>query len=56
MPLVNLLLNKREDNIVIKFSKKWRDNITGSTLSKVETIKKIICEFDNHKKIRSNEK
>lgn len=39
MPQINMFLDKKVDKIVIKYSKEYN-------LSKPETIKKIIREFD----------
>jgi len=39
MPQANIFINQEEDKIVRKFSERWH-------LSKAETIKNIIKEFD----------
>jgi len=40
MPRANIYLDVKEDDKIILFSKKWN-------ISKEETIKKIIKEFEN---------
>ena len=39
MPQSNVYLNEEEDEIIHKYSKKWK-------LNKIDTIKKMIREFE----------